>query len=199
MKSVAAMIAVVGLWASSALGGMVVFDPAISYVNEAGAPTDAAGNPLGGANPSIAATLVADGGAWDNVTAVFGSNDGIVINGTYSAGLLANDLFSTPTDPPTRPMIYPSDLQTGAFMNGNQASPFAYITLSLTMPAGLQVGQQLTYFVDSNLDGGFSSIGAGLVSESLTGTGTISVVPEPASLALLGLGAIGLIRRRRTA
>jgi hypothetical protein len=40
--------------------------------------------------------------------------------------------------------------------------------------------------------------GAGGTPESfLTGTGTLTVVPEPASLGFVGFGALGLIRRRR--
>jgi len=206
------MIAIVGLWASTALGGTVQFDP--TYVNEEGVAVREDGSPTGANHISTRVLLVADSGVWDNVTALIGSNDGVILEGTYTSQFIADTSFRTnlrPSDTPpgpTRPGIYPSDLLTGGFSNGGNRvatlqSPYLMANLVLTLPTttagGLSVGQSFEYFVDSALDGGFSSIGAGVDSESLTGTGTITVVPEPASLALLGLGALGLIRRRRSA
>ena len=39
----------------------------------------------------------------------------------------------------------------------------------------------------------------GLPSEALFGVGTINIVPEPATMSLLGLASLALIRRRKKA
>jgi hypothetical protein len=44
-------------------------------------------------------------------------------------------------------------------------------------------------FVDSDLDFGTSSLGLGTAGEPLFGSAVVRVLPEPATLALLGVGA----------
>jgi len=108
MKSVAAMIAIVGLWASTALGGTVQFDP--TYVNEEGVAVREDGSPTGANHISTRVLLVADSGVWDNVTALIGSNDGVILEGTYTSQFIADTSFRTNLRPSARAIERPRDV-----------------------------------------------------------------------------------------
>ena len=67
---------------------------------------------------------------------------------------------------------------------------------------GLDVGEY-EVLVDSLRDFDWSVIGLAtrteFSTETLSGSALVNVVPEPMTLSLLGLGALALLRRRRTA
>lgn len=64
--------------------------------------------------------------------------------------------------------------------------------------APLSIGQVFTVVVDPQFDG-FSGIQVNRVWEPVSGHATITVVPEPATLAILGLSLLGRLRHRRKA
>ncbi len=82
------------------------------------------------------------------------------------------------------------------------SAPLSLGTLTVD-PTGLGLtgeneGDVLTVFVSFDDDFGTSQVGlGGQQLNPLSGVGLINVVPEPTTLSLLGLAALGLIRRRR--
>lgn len=131
-----------------------------------------------------------------NVASVLpASNDLQILSFDYAQSWI--DANALPLIPPLATGIFPSDLFFGGFLSAPASGSVLIGTLTVGA-GGLDIGEY-EVFVDSSRDFGTSSIGLNAEFETLSGSALVNVVPEPMTFSLLGLGALALLRRRRTA
>ncbi|MHC5111586.1 MAG: PEP-CTERM sorting domain-containing protein [Planctomycetota bacterium] len=182
MKKCLGAMLVVAFASASTFAGTVSFSPASA-------------DALPGDQLTMDLSVSSDAlGNWDAISLLMGSNDLEIKDFAFSTEMTDNQAF----DPFVTPGgLYNSDLLAGIFLL--TATDNALVgTLTVTVPQGLAEGSY-DVVVDSAFDGDLSNIAAGISQEGLFGTATINVVPEPATLGLLSLGGLAMLRRRKNA
>jgi hypothetical protein len=189
MRKVAAGLLVLG-FASTAFGGTVVFSP-----NPAG-PIDNSGGAVPVAlQVSIGESIFTTINSFD---VLMGSDTLQIDNFVFAAGIpgaFPLNSIANPANPP----VYADDISIGGFaFSAVTAAGLPLGTLNITVPAGLAPGD---YFIDVNSqrDNNRSVLGGATGGDPLSGRALIHVVPEPATISLLGLAGLALLRRRKTA
>ena len=186
MKKIAAVLALSLMIGVSAQAGTITFTPQ--------GPTE-----LGGGGPTSVDFIVGfqnDFGAdFDNgftAAAVdIGVNGGPTVSFVFDAGFLAAFQLSSP-DPST---VFDSAFLLNAFsFTAGGLLPFENVG---TLTVSVDESRDADGLYEVQAIGTIANAGA--VSADVFGNASFSVVPEPATISLLALGALGLLRRRKTA
>jgi hypothetical protein len=191
MKNLMAMATAVLLTASTVFGGSATF-----VATSPGSDTVL----LNSGTPATLDVTVATASLpnIDSVDLVIGWNRTQDLTFAYSAAFVAA-MTTYLQNPPYDESLYPAGYTNSMYMSGAKnggigATSILVGTLTL-QTTGLALGDYpvtVSYATDTT-----SQLAYQGTNDSLNGTGTIHVVPEPASLMLLGLSAAAGLRRRR--
>ena len=192
MKKVVAAWMLVACASSHAFGGIVGFNPPKIEI-------DLAVSTLGKFSVSVA-SMTQFSNVFTSFDIVFGSDDvditGFVFDGAIP-GIFPLNAIDVPASP-TSAWTYDADIG-GVSFTGGTSPPF--LLGSLTFDTALLAPGTYMIEVDPTMGGAPSELKNSAFpgqSELLTGIGTINVIPEPATISLLGLAALVLVRRRKS-
>ncbi len=206
MRKLAIALLVIGLARVSAFGGIITFVPDSPTVD-----VGAGDSPLVTFDVFLG-ELGAIGDEFGSFEFVFGS--GVISAGdvvglelvrfVYDSEIVGQSFFPPSTLDNVRSDIYLDDITAGIFINhfrpgGPVLTDLGPVRIgSLTVDTTGLADGKYQVIVDANLDQ--QSVAASRQGfDLLFGVGSIHVVPEHATISLLGLASLALIRRRRAA
>lgn len=176
-------------FASTAWAGTVSFDPA---------SVDVLPGETARFDVSISSTDLAQ---FDSISLLLGNDDGAPLSFSYDDAYVALTTLTPPTPVPFG--VFASDVNIGGsrFVTPAFEAPLLIGQLSVDT-TGLAEGAYDVFASSSREVGAIGSALSGVAFdggalEDLEGTGTFNVVPEPATLVLLGLGGVAATFRRR--
>lgn len=154
--------------ASGAIAGTIRFEPPVTLVRVDSGQTMV----------HVEVWLDVDAGVFDNLTAIIGSDDGLVVNMVYSERFFGETAFRTETHPPVRVGVFASDILIGGYLTAPQHTPYYLGHLTLELPAPLEVGTY-AFGVDPAQYFCFAGV-CTFYPETMQGEGRIEVVAAPA-------------------
>lgn len=198
MRKFAVVLLVIGFAHVSAFGGVISFDPDKATVDRS------LGDPDLVKLDVFIGDLGAIGDAAGSFNFVFGSNDGLELDSfVFDQALIDLTIISIPpsVQDNQRSDIYLDDIQVGIFfvlgVVDTSAGPVRIGSLTVDTTGLAESETPYQVLVDGDFDQ--ESAASNGPFELLFGTASVNVIPEPATISLLGLASLALLRRRRKA
>jgi|GEM_PF-2524140 len=170
------VVLALAMMSSSVSAGTVAFDPPVQIV-------DPSVSTLASFQLSLSSATVPTFIAF---TAVLGSDD-LVLTDWQPGPVFPGTCPVGGCDLPPSTSFYPSSFKIGFSIDPSPV-PLGELLGTLTVDAASLAPGDYAVVIDPDRDTGFSALTTPFGEEPISGVGIVRVVPEPASLILLGIG-----------